>query len=206
MPFVQAKCPNCGGFLAVDNARDAAVCQFCGTPFIVEKAVNNYNISVNNNINLKNANIRVEGSPTTKSLLSRARSFIFQKDYDRAFSYFERVLDIDPGNHEAKAGIKYLTVPKLENLVIRREKAFSHRNKLVSVIVDNVEVGCVGNGGNLFRMVSLGPHIISFPELGYMQVPFTLPTALQYAEYWIHDWMLDGHVYDFVENPKNYDY
>ncbi|MBO4894719.1 MAG: leucine-rich repeat domain-containing protein [Clostridia bacterium] len=45
MSFVQAKCPNCGGVLAVDNSNEAAVCQFCNTPFIVEKAVNNYNIT-----------------------------------------------------------------------------------------------------------------------------------------------------------------
>lgn len=47
MSFVQAKCPNCGGILAVDDAHDAAVCQFCNTPFIVEKAINNYNTTNN---------------------------------------------------------------------------------------------------------------------------------------------------------------
>ncbi len=50
MPFVQAKCPNCGGILAVDKSIDAAVCQFCNTPFIVEKAVNYYNTT--NNVNV----------------------------------------------------------------------------------------------------------------------------------------------------------
>lgn len=50
MPFVQAKCPNCGGVLAVDNSNEAAVCQFCNTPFIVERAINNYNIT--NNVNV----------------------------------------------------------------------------------------------------------------------------------------------------------
>jgi len=50
MPFVQAKCTNCGGVLAVDDSLDAAVCPFCNTPYIVEKAINNYNIT--NNINV----------------------------------------------------------------------------------------------------------------------------------------------------------
>ena len=47
MPFVQAKCPECGGMLAVDDSKKAAMCQFCGEAFIVQEAVNNY---VTNNI------------------------------------------------------------------------------------------------------------------------------------------------------------
>lgn len=47
MSFVQAKCPNCGGILAVDDSHDAALCPFCNTPYVVEKAINNYNITNN---------------------------------------------------------------------------------------------------------------------------------------------------------------
>ena len=43
MPFVQAKCPECGGMLAVDDSKKAANCQFCGEAFIVQEAINNYN-------------------------------------------------------------------------------------------------------------------------------------------------------------------
>lgn len=42
--FVPAICPKCGGQLEVDPAQEAAVCKFCGTPFIVEKAIQNYTI------------------------------------------------------------------------------------------------------------------------------------------------------------------
>ena len=42
MSFVQAKCPECGGMLAVDVDKKAAVCQFCGEAFIVQEAINNY--------------------------------------------------------------------------------------------------------------------------------------------------------------------
>ncbi len=56
MPFVQAKCPECGGMLAVDDSKKAAVCQFCGEAFIVREAVNNYNTynTTNNNYNTTN--------------------------------------------------------------------------------------------------------------------------------------------------------
>ena len=55
MPFVQAKCTNCGGVLAVDETLDAAVCPFCNTPYVVEKAINNYNIT--NNISVQNGGV-----------------------------------------------------------------------------------------------------------------------------------------------------
>ena len=42
MPLVPAKCTSCGATLTLDPAQDAAVCPFCNTPFIVEKAINNY--------------------------------------------------------------------------------------------------------------------------------------------------------------------
>ncbi len=45
--FVPAQCTNCGGELTVDPTQDAAVCKYCGTPFIVSKAVQNYNIQHN---------------------------------------------------------------------------------------------------------------------------------------------------------------
>lgn len=45
--LVPAQCTNCGGELTVDPTQDAAVCKYCGTPFIVSKAVQNYNIQHN---------------------------------------------------------------------------------------------------------------------------------------------------------------
>ena len=47
MSFVPAKCCNCGANLQVNEDQDAAICSACGTPFVVEKAIN-YFISGNN--------------------------------------------------------------------------------------------------------------------------------------------------------------
>lgn len=55
MSFVQAKCTNCGANLTVDSSKDAAICEYCGTPFIVENAINNYNVT--NHINASVVNI-----------------------------------------------------------------------------------------------------------------------------------------------------
>ena len=47
MALVPAKCPNCGGSIKVDASGKAGLCEYCNTPFIVQEAINNYNI-VNN--------------------------------------------------------------------------------------------------------------------------------------------------------------
>ena len=43
--FVPAICPQCGAQLNVNPETDAAVCEYCNTPFVVEKAINKYNIT-----------------------------------------------------------------------------------------------------------------------------------------------------------------
>jgi hypothetical protein len=42
--LVPAICTQCGGQVEVDAQLEAAVCRYCGVPFIVEKAINTYNI------------------------------------------------------------------------------------------------------------------------------------------------------------------
>ena len=43
MPLVKAQCTNCGANLEVDNTKDASVCPYCGSAYIVEKAIKHYN-------------------------------------------------------------------------------------------------------------------------------------------------------------------
>ena len=43
MGLVAAKCPECGANINVDESKDAGICEFCGTAFVTEKAINNYN-------------------------------------------------------------------------------------------------------------------------------------------------------------------
>ena len=55
MPFVPAICTQCNAEIQVDPSRDAAFCLYCGTPFVVEKAVNLYQTT--NNITAQTVNI-----------------------------------------------------------------------------------------------------------------------------------------------------
>ena len=107
MPFVQAKCPECGGMLAVDDSKKAAVCQFCGEAFIVQEAINNYitnNITNNNTTHNygEGAVVNVyDGAENIDNLLKRVQNFIEEENWDKADEYCERVLDIDSQKAEA---------------------------------------------------------------------------------------------------------
>lgn len=57
MAFVSAKCTQCGGVLEIDNSKDAAICKYCGMPFVVEKAINYFT----QNISVENATINITG-------------------------------------------------------------------------------------------------------------------------------------------------
>lgn len=59
MPLVPAKCPECGGNVVVDSEKDAWICDFCKTPFIVEKAINNFN-TINNITNKVTNDIKAD--------------------------------------------------------------------------------------------------------------------------------------------------
>ena len=64
MPFVNAKCTNCGAGLEVDSTKEAAICNYCGAAYIVEKAINNYQVENHNTIHAQVVNIYGEQKDT----------------------------------------------------------------------------------------------------------------------------------------------
>ena len=63
MPLIKAQCTNCNGILNVDSTKDAAICPFCNTPYVIEKAINFYQRNIDNrtinNYNMPNTNIHM---------------------------------------------------------------------------------------------------------------------------------------------------
>lgn len=62
MPFVPAKCTQCGSNIQVDDTKELGICESCGTPFITERVINNYvtqNTFTTNVTNTTNVNADV---------------------------------------------------------------------------------------------------------------------------------------------------
>ena len=53
--MVAAKCTQCGANITVDDTKEAGICEFCGTAFITEKVINNYNTT--NNYHIETVNV-----------------------------------------------------------------------------------------------------------------------------------------------------
>ena len=99
MAFIPAKCTQCGANIVVDSTHEAGICKFCGTPFITEKAINNYNTTVIQNNNFDGAIINVQ-SGNLENLIGMARNAIRAGNYAEAFDYANKILEIDYRNSE----------------------------------------------------------------------------------------------------------
>ncbi|MCR5403836.1 MAG: hypothetical protein K6E91_08485 [Butyrivibrio sp.] len=65
--IVPASCTQCGGTVEVDPNSEKAVCPFCGTSFIVEKAINNYTVE---HATIEHAdNVKIDMTGSVKSVL-----------------------------------------------------------------------------------------------------------------------------------------
>lgn len=103
MPLVAAQCTNCGAALQVDNSKEAAVCQHCGSAFIVEKAIHNYEI--NNSYQIENANIVINDDKSFAKRLAAADEYLYQlQEYDAAYRIYAEIESLAPGNHKVWYG------------------------------------------------------------------------------------------------------
>ena len=101
MPLVNAKCTNCGATLMINDSKEAAVCQYCNSAFIVENAINNFN-TYNVNINdFSGANFVITNQSDLAALYNNARRLKKDCKYQDSLSYYSRILEQDSDNWEA---------------------------------------------------------------------------------------------------------
>lgn len=131
--FVDAKCTNCGAKLEVDPNMKKASCSFCGAEFIVDQAINNYNVHVNANMNIGQATINVTGL-NKNNLLLRAKEFEEHNKFDEAIDYYNRVLDIDFNDIVAQEGIRRINQNLKINKLLMDAKNFEGGNKFDQAI------------------------------------------------------------------------
>lgn len=106
--LVKAQCTNCNAPLDVDATQAVAICPFCNTPYIVEQAINNYNVKMTGNMNIANATINVNNGMNLDNLILRAQKFEQDGDYESALQYYNKVLDIDINQKAAQESIDRL--------------------------------------------------------------------------------------------------
>ena len=101
MALVPAKCTQCGASIKVDDSQERGVCESCGTEYITEKVINNYNtINVD-----KSVNIYLGGKDSKKEERDdEIKALIVSLDYTDEIDTYKRTQDIIkkyPGSADA---------------------------------------------------------------------------------------------------------
>ena len=99
MPLVNAKCTNCGATLTVDDSKEAAICQYCNSAYIVEKAINNYNITNRINANIVNIYNQENSDNRWKNRIDDARNEMYLGDYNSALEIYKQLSLSYPREH-----------------------------------------------------------------------------------------------------------
>lgn len=106
MPFVPAKCTNCGGHLTVDESKEAGICPHCQQPYIMEKAINYYNTTNVTNIDTINAEVvNVESSDSADNLYKAGQTNLDFRDFDKASDIFQKMTDTYPQDYRGWYGL-----------------------------------------------------------------------------------------------------
>ena len=85
MPFVSAKCPNCGASIQMDNQQESGLCQYCGSKVQIKEAI---------------AKVKIDKTMSLANYRELAMSAFRGNDGDNALKYAEMALEIN--SHDAE--------------------------------------------------------------------------------------------------------
>jgi len=159
--LVPGTCTNCGASLQVNPDLKTAICPACGTPYIVQQAINNFNIHSTGNIRIENAVISVPGA-NAKNYVLRAVGLEQQFELEKALEYYNKALDIDASNRNALISVArinellddYCYKVGRANLLFSSGKLMLKKDKLIYVTDNGKETT-----HNLSAMTDIKVHI-----------------------------------------------
>jgi tetratricopeptide (TPR) repeat protein len=87
LEFKSAECPNCAGQLQLSDNTQLVSCKYCGSEIAVQEAIQKFNNAIN-----------------PDNLLALAEAAKHAGNLEEAHNYFNRILEVDPQNHNAWYG------------------------------------------------------------------------------------------------------
>lgn len=97
MSVVNAKCPNCGASIQLDNERTEGFCSYCGSKVKVEEAQKL----------LIQGTVKVDTSDELENLYQIARRAKESNNSESAYKYYDMILVKDPNSWEATFYVSY---------------------------------------------------------------------------------------------------
>ena len=121
MPLVPAICTQCGARLEVDPNCEAAICKYCNTPFITEKAINNYNTTYVTNIGHLHADVvHINDDSSRDSRVKSGETFLKFNDYTSAEEVFIKLTKECPYDYRGWWGLVRVYSRKFTDFSIGR--------------------------------------------------------------------------------------
>lgn len=117
MGFIALKCPSCGANIQLNDTQEFGFCQYCGTKIIQD--IQKIKITVENEV-------KVQGISTVENLLIRAKQYLDEKQFSKAFEYIDKILDIDANNQTAHKLKKEIETQKVEMQIQTSKNARLH--------------------------------------------------------------------------------
>lgn len=151
MAFIALKCPGCGADIELDNTRDFGFCSYCGTKIVQEKQVIEHRGSVS-----------LDRSSEIKNLLLRGREMLSAGRIADAEVYYNRVLDLDVVNYEARNALHQInSVVDANNVTIERlpSKLFFKGVKM-HLKLNGEKIGVINEGESINLKLPVGKHYI----------------------------------------------
>lgn len=99
MALVPAICTQCGARIEVDGTHDAGICKYCGTAFVIEKAINNYN--VNHIVQVQSGGHTIHIVDQSNKYIMMARKYKYSGNAEKAENFYSLALEGQPDNWEA---------------------------------------------------------------------------------------------------------
>ena len=121
MPLMPAICTQCGARLEVDPNCEAAICKYCNTPFITEKAINNYNTTYVTNIGHLHADVvHINDDSSRDSRVKSGETFLEFNDYTSAEDTFSKLTKECPYDYRGWWGLVRVYSRKFTDFSIGR--------------------------------------------------------------------------------------
>ncbi len=95
MALKPAKCPSCGANLTIEEERKKAFCTYCGTPFVVEDAIQSFYIQ--NTVHVGRVEtLNLNTDMTANARIEAGEAFLKLEKFPNALEAFEEALKIRP--------------------------------------------------------------------------------------------------------------
>ena len=123
LKITPALCTQCGARIEVDPSQAAAICPHCKTAFIVESAVQKYNIQYIQSANVEH--IDTVNINTTTQVNGNSVLYFIDKHLDRLNKNKMEALKAEKDKHDLEERI---LLRRLENEELKREREYKRRN------------------------------------------------------------------------------